>query len=307
MIVVAGIPSEPPVAAALDRLSDLHADVLVVNQRAFAELVLAFTVDERGRVDGLLSVGRRHVALHEVSGTYLRLMDFRNLPEYRRLAPDDPERMRCALVMDELSAWADVSPGRVVNRTSAMASNGSKPYQAQLIARHGLRTPETLVTNDPDEARTFYRARERVVYKSASGVRSIVQTMTSADADRLDQVRACPVQFQSWVPGTDVRVHVVGAEVFATRVTTTATDYRYAARQVDEAARLEAYDLDGDLAQRCVALAADLGLEFAGVDLKLTPDGDVYCFEVNPSPAFTYFEDQTKQPIAAALARHLAG
>ncbi len=307
MIVVAGIPSEPPLATALDRLSDLRADVVVVNQRACGQLDLAFTVDEQGRVDGLLRVGRRHVALREVTGVYVRLMDFRNLPELRRLAPDDPERLRCALVMDELSAWGDVCPGRVVNRTSAMASNGSKPYQAQLIARHGLRTPETLVTNDPQEARDFYRSRERVVYKSASGVRSIVQTMTAVDADRLDQVRACPVQFQTWVPGTDVRVHVVGREVFATRVTTTATDYRYAARQVDEAARLDAYELDPDLADRCVALTADLGLAFSGVDLKVTPDGEVYCFEVNPSPAYTYFEDQTKQPIAAALARHLTG
>ncbi|MEO7236317.1 MAG: hypothetical protein ABIW80_13210 [Lapillicoccus sp.] len=307
MILVAGIPSEPPLATVLDRLSDLRADVLVVNQRQFADLDLAFVVDERGRVDGLLRVGRRHVALREVSAVYVRLMDFRNLPEYRRLPEDDPERMRCALVMDEISAWVDVSPGRVVNRTSAMASNGSKPYQGQLIECHGLRTPETLVTNDPEQARAFYASRDRVVYKSASGVRSIVQTMAAADADRLELVRACPVQFQTWVPGLDVRVHVIGGEVFATAVTTTATDYRYAARQVDEAAGLEAYELDGEIAGRCVALAADLGLEFAGVDLKLTPDGEVYCFEVNPSPAYTYFEDQTKQPIAAALARHLAG
>ncbi len=307
MILVAGIPSEPPLADALDALSDLRAEVVVVNQRQFPDLDLAFTVDPQGRVDGLLRVGRRHVALREVSAVYVRLMDFRNLPEYQRLREGDPERIRCALLMDELCAWVDLSPGRVVNRTSAMASNGSKPYQAQLIVRHGLRTPDTLVTNDPEQAREFYSSRDRVVYKSASGVRSIVQTMSPADADRLEMVRACPVQFQGWVPGTDVRVHVVGDAVFATAVTTTATDYRYAARQVDEAAHLEAYDLDGDLADRCVALAADLGLEFAGIDLKLTPDGEVYCFEVNPSPAYTYFEGQTKQPIAAALARHLAG
>ena len=54
-----------------------------------------------------------------------------------------------------------------------------------------------------------------------------------------------------------------------------------------------------------VALTADLGLEFADIDLKITPDGEVYCFEVNPSPAYTYFSGQTKQPIPEALARHL--
>ena len=131
--------------------------------------------------------------------------------------------------------------------------------------------------------------------------------MGAGDVERLGMLRTCPVQFQAWVPGTDVRVHVVGAEVFATAITTTATDYRYATVQVDEPAHLEPFDLDGSVAARCVALAADLGLEFAGVDLKITPDGEVFCFEVNPSPAYTYFSGQTKQPIAEALARHLVG
>ena len=30
-----------------------------------------------------------------------------------------------------------------------MASNGSKPYQTQLIRAHGFAVPETLITNDP--------------------------------------------------------------------------------------------------------------------------------------------------------------
>ena len=171
--------------------------------------------------------------------------------------------------------------------------------------RHSLLTPETLITNDPEQARDFFETRPRVIYKSASGARSIVQTMVAADVERLGSLRACPVQFQAWVPGTDVRVHVVGTEVFPTAITTTATDYRYATAQVDEPARLQAYELDDDVAERCVALTADLGLDFAGIDLKVTPDGEVYCFEVNPSPAYTYFSGQTKQPIAQALARHL--
>ena len=40
--------------------------------------------------------------------------------------------------------------------------------------------------------------------------------------------------------------------------------------------------------------------------LKLTPDQQVYCFEVNPSPAFSYYEAHTGQPIAQAIARYLA-
>jgi hypothetical protein len=303
VILVAGIPSEPPLQEALEALSDQRADVVVLNQRHGADTDLAFAVDPDGVVDGVLRLGRRHVALREVSAVYARLMDHRNIPEYQRLDPAQQDRW--SAVDDALTTWVDVSPARVVNRSSAMASNGSKPYQAQLITRHGLLTPETLVTNDPEAAREFYSTRSRVVYKSASGARSIVQTMGPADLERLGRLRTCPVQFQVWVPGTDVRVHVVGTEVFATAITTTATDYRYATTQVDEPAHLATHALDDETAGRCVALTRGLGLEFAGIDLKITPDGEVYCFEVNPSPAYTYFSGQTKQPIAEALARHL--
>jgi glutathione synthase/RimK-type ligase-like ATP-grasp enzyme len=39
-----------------------------------------------------------------------------------------------------------------------------------------------------------------------------------------------------------------------------------------------------------------------GVDLRETPEGEYYCFEVNPSPGFIYYEKNSRQPISAALA-----
>ena len=50
MILVAGIPSEPPLQEALDALSDLRADVVVLNQRRAADIDLAYAVDPSGAV-----------------------------------------------------------------------------------------------------------------------------------------------------------------------------------------------------------------------------------------------------------------
>jgi len=50
-----------------------------------------------------------------------------------------------------------------------MASNGSKPYQAQVISALGLRGPDTLVTTDADAAREFLDRYGEVIYKSTSG------------------------------------------------------------------------------------------------------------------------------------------
>jgi len=66
-------------------------------------------------------------------------------------------------------------------------------------------------------------------------------------------------------------------------------------------------ELPDDLAERCLRLAQALGLAFAGIDLKLTPDQHAYCFEVNPSPTFSSYEAHTRQPIAHAVACYLVG
>ena len=99
---------------------------------------------------------------------------------------------------------------------------------------------------------------------------------------------------------------MIDREVFATEIISDATDYRYAARD-GRPAELRAINLEEAVAAPCVALAADLGLPFAGIDLRRTPEGEWVCFEVNPSPGFSFYESQTGQPIARAVARYLAG
>jgi hypothetical protein len=84
-----------------------------------------------------------------------------------------------------------------------------------------------------------------------------------------------------------------------------ADDYRYGGRQGFDV-ELKAYALPDDCAARCRALAASLDLPVAGIDLRRTVEGEWYCFEVNPSPAFSYYESATHQPIAEAIAALLA-
>jgi hypothetical protein len=39
-------------------------------------------------------------------------------------------------------------------------------------------------------------------------------------------------------------------------------------------------------------------LAFSGIDLRRSDDGTWFCFEVNPSPGFPYFERSGSQRIA---------
>lgn len=306
MILLAGIPTEPPLARVAYQLERLNIPVILFNQREAAHGRLDFRLDPAG-LRGELKLGQLTHRLEDVAAAYTRLMDDRILPELDDEAPDSPARTACRELHDRLYRWLEITPARVVNRASAMASNGSKPYQSQLIAQAGFAVPETLVTNDSALVHAFVAEHGRVVYKSVSGSRSIVQELSSSDLARLEDIRWCPVQFQAWVDGVDVRVHVIGEQVFATRVSSGATDYRYAAHDGGPPAQLEATELDDETAERCVELTRRLGLRFSGLDLRVPEEGDVVCFEANPCPAYAYYEGHTGQPIAAAVARHLAG
>jgi hypothetical protein len=306
MILLCGIPSERPLAMVREQLVKLAVPHVMFNQRRFASTELQFEIS-KGQARGWLRMEGRAYRLQHFRGVYTRLMDDRFLPELEHEAANSPQKRYCRALHDTLMRWLEIAPARVVNRTAPMGSNFSKPYQAQLIREHGFLVPETLITNDPDLVHEFRKSHKRVIFKSISGVRSIVQTLGEKDLQRLDSIRWCPTQFQAFVEGTNVRVHTIGSSVFATSASTDATDYRYAYRQVGDGAELKPTELPRELAQRCLQLSQALGLAFAGIDLKITPHNEVYCFEVNPCPAFSYYESHTKQPIAEAVARYLAG
>ena len=184
-------------------------------------------------------------------------------------------------------------------------SNGSKPYQGLMVRESGLLTPPTLVTNDPQSAFQLYKENnDEVIYKSISGIRSIVRRIGPEQLNRLDFLRNGPAQFQAFIPGKNIRVHTIGTQVFSTIVHSEAVDYRYARREGHEV-NMEAIALPPSIEQACLRLANKLDLLLAGIDLKLTPAGKYYCFEINPSPAFMYYEINAGQAISKAVAELL--
>jgi glutathione synthase/RimK-type ligase-like ATP-grasp enzyme len=204
-----------------------------------------------------------------------------------------------------LMALFEDLPCTVVNRLGGGLSNNSKVFQALLVRQSRLQTPETLVTNDPLAARRFYdECQGQVIYKSLSGIRSIVRRLKPEQLERLSLLRYGPAQFQAFIPGQNVRVHTVGEQIFATRVVSEVVDYRYAGRQGGRV-EMEAVLLPPEIEQACLRLARQLDLNLAGIDLKETPSGEYYCFEVNPSPGFLFYEQYTGQPISLALANLL--
>ncbi len=306
MILLCGIPSEPPVAFIQEQLNKMGSPYVIFNQRLFAEMALGFEVSN-GIISGQLQIHGEIHNLDEFNSVYIRLMDDQMIPELFGEPYNSPKRAYCHALHDALIRWCEIAPIRVVNRMGPMGSNFSKPYQLQLIKKHDFDVPDTLITNDPKLVHDFKNKHKNVVYKSISGVRSIVRTLQEEDLSRLNRIRWCPTQFQEYIEGNDIRVHTIGGEVFAAEIISNATDYRYANSQVGDPAELKPIRLPLELEEKCIKLSEALGLAFAGIDLKITPDNRIYCFEVNPSPGYSYYESNTGQPISRAVARFLVG
>jgi glutathione synthase/RimK-type ligase-like ATP-grasp enzyme len=303
MILLWGVPGDGPLRAVQTALRDMNEPALMLNQHESVntefELSVSAAITGKLRADGV------EIALEAITAVYVRPYDVRQLPHLEGLTPDSSLWRHTVELDDATQAWTEVTPSLVVNRPSAMASNGSKPYQLALIHAAGFDVPATLVTTDPAAALAFRDQHGTVIYKSVSGVRSIVSRLGDRHLERLDEIANCPTQFQEYIAGVDWRVHVVGEEVFASEIVCDSDDYRYAGR-VGASAEIRPGKLDAALSAQCRTLATALGLHIAGIDLRRSESGRWFCFEVNPSPGFTFYQEETGQPIAEAVARLLA-
>jgi hypothetical protein len=301
-IALWGLPGDEAIDAIRLELTERGVPHFVVNQADVRQLHL--DLDTTRGVSGALHLGTQRIELAEIGAVLARPGDIRAIARNGAGALD-PELHRQAVALErQLFVWIDVAPMLVLNRPSAAASNGSKPWQTELLRGRGLEVPPTLVTTSPEAVWEFIREHGQVIYKSVSGHRSIVSRLEAAHFDQIEDVANCPTQFQAYIRGTDWRAHVVGNEVYACEIRCEADDYRMAGAR-GEAIELRPGELPEAVAKCCLDLALHLDLPLAGIDLRQTEAGEWYWLEVNPTPAFTYFEQETGQPLTAAVAQLL--
>jgi hypothetical protein len=298
MILLWGLIEDPPTRMVYSELKEMGSPVFFLNHRDIDETQVNLTFADQ--ISGTISIYDQELPVEEICSCYLRTHDLFDYAGNEGLSVQDERIWSMAMAEDMLWGWAELTDALVINKPSRMASNDSKAFQAAIIEQAGFSVPETLITTSPSSVNAFWEKHGEIIYKSNSSVRSIVKRLTAKDRDRLEDVRMCPTMFQQHIPGTDYRVHVVGTETYACKIHSPADDYRYGENS------LESVSLPQAIRERCVKLASTLGLIVGGIDLRQHSNGTWYCFEVNPSPGFSFYETQTGLPIANAIARLLA-
>lgn len=204
-------------------------------------------------------------------------------------------------------------PARWVNRPDRIALAGRKPLQLSTAAACGLRVPESLLTNDPEQARLFCSTHSDVIYKpltggpGSEGGHRVALRADTVTADQItDGLRRTTHLFQTRIPcAYSVRVTVVGRRVFAVRIDTPggvdAVDWRAVHDQLSYAP----IDVPADVAVRLNAVMDELGLVYAAPDFVVDHDGRWWFHgDLNPGGQWAWITP-LRQDITRALADEL--
>ncbi|MBA2305104.1 MAG: alpha-L-glutamate ligase [Acidobacteria bacterium] len=186
-----------------------------------------------------------------------------------------------------------------------------KARQLRVAAEVGLKVPRTLITSDPQRDRFVAELEPAgTIYKTFSCTHAIwreTRLLRSDDMAHIDAVRIAPVIFQQFIPAeSDLRITAVGGKLFAAAIRSVAREGRVDFRSSVGDAAVSAEELSPDLTEKLLGLMKRLGLAYGAIDVRRTPEGEYYFFEVNTAGEFLVVEDRTGQPIARAIADWLA-
>jgi len=298
MILVCGRMADPVTRFFCTRLDQLRTDYRLLDLSSYPTAYQIAYYRERNKIFGTISGPGWSLLTGDLTGVFVRNLEPDNS------APGNLETRAQRVALDAEkdlgldSIWVALDCP-VANPPTSLWSNHSKPYQTLFIRGGRLQIPKTLITNDEAEAKRFYEAAKgRVIYK-AMGARSRgTRRLSIKNVHGLVSSGNAPLQLQEEVPGVDIRLHVVRDRVFATKVYCRETDYRLADQR---SVRLEATTVPTSIAAECIRITNEFGLLLSGIDLRKTPDGRYFFFEVNTVPGFAFYEERTGQHISAAL------
>jgi len=199
-----------------------------------------------------------------------------------------------------------------INHPQANDAMENKARQLWIASKIGFQIPETVITNDPEEARQLAKKHgDRLVAKAfysplieepAEDFFVFTNEITAADLTSEEEIKISPSIFQQCLsPKVDYRVTVLGETVFPVRVEcqnqkSSHLDWRTEKSEI----RFTACSLLPEVEDLCRRYVKDSGLIFGAMDL-VEHNGNFFFLEINPNGEWGWLQKPNNIPIAEAL------
>jgi glutathione synthase/RimK-type ligase-like ATP-grasp enzyme len=267
---------------------------------------------QRGRIEGEISNAYHRVALSDICGAWFRRA--RNSysdpinPTSEKLA--DYVKAQNTATLDALfhslrTLW--------VGHPYLLRRAEIKALQLAEASKAGLTTPNTLISNDPARARVFVDElgdkRCAIKPQMALGVTDkrgyhLPLTAILPPGYSLEAVAALAhTTFQPYIEkAAELRCVVIGERIFTARINSQANedtriDWRAAGSREEEI-----FSLPDQVKASIHRLMDSFGINFASIDLIVTPDNEFVFLELNPNGQWLWLELGLGLPLTAAMA-----
>ncbi|MGP3979574.1 ATP-grasp ribosomal peptide maturase [Streptomyces sp. KR80] len=302
-VLVATNLDDPTADVVINELHDRGVPVVRFDSGDFPHALSVAAVITSNGVEGTLSTPSRTADLSRVRSLYYRRPSGFTFPHL------DDQNARFALTQARYGLGGVLAslPGCLyVNHPHCIGDAEFKPSGLATAASVGFRLPPTMVTSAPDAARAFIKRHGPVIYKPLSaplyrlhGVSCTVKVAEVADEDIDEAVSGTAHLFQQRVEkSADVRVTVIGGQVFAVRIDSDLLDWRTDYSHV----RYSVATQPPGITEALYAYLAHFGLVFGAFDFAIDRQGRWWFLECNPSGQWYWLEPETGLPMLAAMA-----
>ena len=297
------------------RLKERRIDFARLNTEDYGhQYEFDLSVSQHGPTISVTFSDGTHLAASSIRAVYFRQPLLPTLdPE---VAPQDREFATREIREQFRSLWRLIDERKWLNHPRHLWLASNKLEQLSLAVRTGLNVPDTLVTRSLPKIRKFFDYHDgRVICKAVKNgfvnhhngaTVALTQRINEDFFSHAQEYASIPSIYQNEIHKTyDIRVIVVGDEVFATAIHSqdypeTEVDWR-AWDLCDFSLRHEPIDLPNEIAARCQSITTDYNLTYSAIDLILGQDGAYYFLEMNPNGQWAWIEHKTGYPIRDAL------
>ncbi|WP_040204049.1 hypothetical protein [Neobacillus jeddahensis] len=209
--------------------------------------------------------------------------------------------------------WMSFVKNLLIFKDAIWLNNPEKTYKAenkivqlQYAKSIGFNIPYTIVTNGSPELeneRYVVKSLDTAFFNIKGKEGFVYSNILQKEEIQNANLEWAPVVIQEYIyPKTDIRVTVVGNDVFATSITSKGNGVEIDWRIVKDEVDFTTVSLPAHIEEKCVQLVKDLGLKFGAIDLLKTEENDYMFLEINPTGEWAWLVHTTGQLIPQSIA-----
>lgn len=191
----------------------------------------------------------------------------------------------------------------------------NKIYQMSLAKEIGFVLPNSIITNQPTNAQSFFERNNNdcIIKPIKSGLVGEVDGLKVIFTNKLPKntdfssIVSCPTYIQSNIhKKADIRVTVVGNDYFAARIhSQKSLDSKIDWRKSETILEYSRMELPLEIKNKSIMLMNQLHLEFGAIDFIEDENGDYTFLEINPNGQWAWIEKQLKYDISGSIVKLL--